>query len=104
VIAAVYLDGGVGDAAALVDRVIGDYDRGDVLDLDAKTALQELLQARGRPAPVYEPVREEGPPHARVFTERAVVDQTLFFEGRGGSKKQAQQRAAQLALEHFSAR
>ena len=101
VIAAVYLDGGIEAAAQLIDRAIGDYDRGDVLRMDAKTALQECLQAQGRPAPVYETVREEGPPHERVFTERAVLNETTAFEGQGGSKKQAQQQAAQRALEQL---
>jgi len=101
VIAAVYLDGGIEAAAALVDRVIGDYDRGDVLRLDAKTALQEQMQAQGYAAPVYDTVREEGPPHARLFTERVVLSETLAFEGQGGSKKQAQQQAAQRALEQL---
>ena len=98
VIAAVYLDGGIEAAAALVDRVIGNYDRGDVLRVDAKTALQELLQAGGRPAPVYKTVREEGPPHARMFTEQVLLGDVPIGEGRGASKKQAQQEAARRAL------
>ena len=101
VIAAVYLDGGIEAAAQLVDRAIGDYDRGDVLRVDAKTALQEHLQAQGHPTPVYETVHEEGPPHERVFTERVVLNESTAFEGRGGSKKQAQQQAAQRALEQL---
>jgi len=101
VIAAVYLDAGIEAAAALVDRAIGDYDRGDVLRVDAKTALQEFLQAQGHPAPVYDSVREEGPPHERLFTERAVLSEAQAFEGQGASKKQAQQQAAQRALEQL---
>ena len=99
VIAAVYLDGGIEAAAALVDRAIGDYDRGDVLQVDAKTALQEFLQAQGHPAPVYESAGEEGPPHERLFTERVMLGGAQVFEGQGGSKKQAQQQAAQRALD-----
>ncbi|MCL2810918.1 MAG: ribonuclease III [Clostridia bacterium] len=101
VIAAVYLDGGIEAAAALVDRAIGDYDRGDVLRVDAKTALQEFLQAQCHPAPVYESAGEEGPPHERLFTERVVLGEGQAFEGQGGSKKQAQQQAAQRALEQL---
>lgn len=101
VIAAAYLDGGIDASAALVDRVIGDYDRGDVLSVDAKTALQEFLQAKGHPAPVYDSVREEGPPHERLFTERVALSDKLAFEGQGASKKQAQQQAAQRALEQL---
>ena len=101
VIAAVYLDGGMEAAMGLVDRVIDDYDRSDMLRLDAKTALQELLQAEGHPAPVYDTVREEGPPHARLFTVRVLLDGVPVGEGQGGSKKQAQQMAAQRALERL---
>lgn len=101
VIAAVYLDGGIEAAAALVDRVIENYDRGDASHSDAKTALQELLQAQGRAAPAYTTVREEGPPHARVFTVQVHLGGALAGEGQGGSKKQAQQQAAQRALAYM---
>lgn len=102
VIAAVYLDGGLEAAAALVDRVVGNnhYHR-DPADGqgDAKTALQEAVQARGQAAPHYEIVREEGPPHDRTFTAQVCIAGLVAGEGTGGSKKQAQQQAAQRALE-----
>ncbi len=98
VIAAVYLDGGLEAAAALVDRVVADYDRGEMIESDAKTALQELLQGRGQVSPRYEITGEEGPPHAKVFTAQVFIGEELAGEGQGASKKQAQQRAAQQAL------
>ncbi len=100
VIAAVYLDGGMDAAAALVDRVIVDYDRGEIPVVDAKTALQEAVQARGEPTPTYAIVHEEGPPHARVFTAHAFIAERVVGEGRGASKKQAQQQAAQQAIDN----
>lgn len=101
VIAAVYLDGGIDAAAALVDRVVMDYKRRTSADgqADAKTALQEAVQARGQATPHYEIVREEGPPHDRTFTAQVYLDGMMTGEGTGGSKKQAQQQAAQRALE-----
>lgn len=69
-IAAVYLDGGMDAARALVLRlfatVLDGLDIGAVFK-DAKTRLQELLQARSLPLPVYELQRVEGEPHAQTF-------------------------------------
>jgi ribonuclease-3 len=69
-IAAVYLDGGLDAARALVLRlfapVLDGLDVGAVFK-DAKTRLQELLQARSLPLPVYELQRVEGEPHAQTF-------------------------------------
>ena len=100
VIAAVYLDGGLEAAADLVDRVIGDYARVEIVSIDAKTVLQEAVQADGGAAPRYEIVGEEGPPHARVFTAQVFIDDRLAGEGCGSTKKQAQQEAARQALEN----
>ncbi len=99
VIAAVFLDGGLEATAALIDRMMGSYDRGDALRTDYKTTLQEILQAQGHPAPEYRTVGEEGPPHARTFTVHVLLGERLAGEGQGNSKKQAQQQAAQRAIE-----
>lgn len=102
VIAAVYLDGGIEAATALVDRVIVDYARQDMAHTDAKTELQEHLQAQGKPAPEYQTVQEEGPAHARLFTVQVCISGAVAGEGQGASKKQAQQQAARRALELLS--
>ena len=70
VIAAVYLDAGMDKAAALVDLAMGDYESAAGSDRDAKSALQEYLQALGEETPSYEIIAQDGPPHARVFTAR----------------------------------
>ncbi|MCP5404654.1 MAG: ribonuclease III [Pseudomonadaceae bacterium] len=92
VLGAVYLDGGL-DAAA---RVIGCFwhDKLPVLDgYDAKTRLQELLQAQKLPTPQYEVVESLGPDHAREFTVEARC--TLgAARGRGPSKQAASMAAA----------
>ncbi|MDR3050795.1 MAG: ribonuclease III [Oscillospiraceae bacterium] len=98
VIAAAYLDGGLDAATALVDQALGRYDPGGDQPVDAKTTLQERLQAQGRPAPSYLIVGEQGPPHARVFTAQALLDGQPCGQGSGASKKQAEQQAAQQAL------
>jgi ribonuclease-3 len=102
VIAAVHLDGGETAARALVLRLFGSQmdrlDRGEVEGKDYKTRLQELLQARGRPAPRYRVESTEGPPHRPLFHVSLLVDGKELSRGRGGSKKEAEQHAARQAL------
>jgi ribonuclease-3 len=65
--------------------------------VDFKSALQELLARRGAVV-VYDVVGEEGPPHDRVFSVSAVIEGEEVGQGRGRSKKDAEQEAAQAAL------
>jgi ribonuclease-3 len=65
---------------------------------DAKSELQELIQASRHVAPQYELIATAGPDHARVFTVRVVVDGADLGTGTGASKQMAQQAAAAEAL------
>lgn len=66
---------------------------------DAKTRLQEHLQANGRPLPVYSVKRTSGEPHAQVFLVGCSVPQLqIETEGEGPSRRRAEQVAAQAAL------
>lgn len=67
---------------------------------DPKTRLQEWLQGRGLPLPHYELLAEYGDEHARQFDVACVIEQPLAarFEGRGGSRRAAEQIAADAAL------
>jgi ribonuclease-3 len=65
--------------------------------VDFKSTLQELLARRGAVV-TYDVVGEEGPPHDRVFSVSAVIDGQEVGRGRGRSKKDAEQEAAQAAL------
>jgi ribonuclease-3 len=100
VIAAMYLDGGL----ETVYRFLGAEfakeleNEGAISSHDAKSALQEFLQARGEPLPEYVVVAEEGPSHRRRFRVRCLVKGSALAEGEGTSKKSAQQQAAQTAL------
>jgi ribonuclease-3 len=69
--------------------------------LDGKTALQELLAARGLGAPEYE-IAESGPDHAKEFQATAIVSGERVSQGRGRSKREAEQEAARLAYEVLS--
>lgn len=68
---------------------------------DPKTRLQEWLQGHGLPLPQYELLAEHGEEHARTFDVACVLEQPQVarFEGRGGSRRAAEQVAAQAALD-----
>lgn len=98
-IAATYLDGGVEGARKLCGAIVehGLEVAGKTTARDAKSALQERLQALGRPAPTYELVEAKGPAHERWFTVR-VTGASVTGEGQGRSKRAAEQAAAAAAL------
>lgn len=103
VLGAVYLDGGLAAAErvirALFSPVIAGLPDAEALK-DAKTRLQEWLQARGRPLPVYELVREEGADHAKRFHVRCRLEDSQFdAEATGTSLRKAEQAAAAAVLE-----
>jgi ribonuclease-3 len=102
-IAAVYLDGGLPAAAAFLERELSDaIEEGagqTVVGLDYKSALQERVQALGRPLPEYRVAAESGPDHRKVFTVEAVVEGETLGSATGKAKKAAEQEAARLALD-----
>jgi len=106
-IAAIYLDGGWQDCRGsvrdLFDQRIADLAGTD--DKDAKTRLQELLQAQGLALPVYELVACSGADHARIFDIDCVIAVLgVRAQGRGGSRRAAEQAAAAAALVQAQAR
>jgi len=102
VLAAVHLDGGDRAARALVERLFGErlarVDRAEVEQRDYKTVLQEAMQARARPTPQYRVGATDGPPHKPTFHVDLLVEGKVVARGRGGSKKEAEQKAARMAL------
>ncbi|MEK6608406.1 MAG: ribonuclease III [Myxococcota bacterium] len=105
VIGAVYLDGGIDAAAAVVGRVLGPV-VAEALEsgaVDSKTRLQRWAQARLGETPRYIVVAEEGPGHAKSFEVAVVLGGSEAARGRGRSKKEAEQRAAQDALTALTA-
>jgi ribonuclease-3 len=68
--------------------------------VDFKSALQELLAARGGHAG-YRVVREQGPPHKRTFEVTVSTGDDLLGSGCGASKKRAEQEAARAAMERL---
>jgi len=98
VLAAVYLDGGLQEAARVCALALDDFAPPSA-ERNFKSLLQEREQAGGRPAPEYRVVCEEGPPHSRVFFVEVYLSGEKRGEGQGPSKKQAEQEAARGVLE-----
>lgn len=99
VLAAVYLDGGVPAAQALVLRLYRDEEGLYALrGRDEKGLLQEYTQAHELALPEYAIVEETGPAHNRHFVAQVSVLGRPVATGRGGSKKAAEQAAAKAAL------
>jgi len=73
------------------------------LSKDAKSRLQELSQELNAVTPIYKVISESGPDHAKNFNIGVYLDNDkLFAEGLGSSKQEAEQDAAQKALEKWS--
>jgi len=101
-VAAVYLDGGYGPARQLILRTVaGDLaeSAGEAARSNHKSLLQQQAQQRWRTTPGYRVVSQEGPGHARLFTVAVSVEGRDLGQGRGHSKKEAEQAAARAALD-----
>jgi ribonuclease-3 len=116
VLAALYLDAGEGgmdcvrrivqrylidpEIDAMREALASDLGRGALRD--HKTLLQELVQASGAGKLRYVDVAQSGPAHQRVFGVEVRIDsfgeESVLAAAEGSSKKEAQQRAAELAL------
>ena len=111
IVAALYLDAGIETTRAFVCRTVIDptierlykgLERGDSMG-DHKSALQEMLQARGGAPPEYEVKAETGPDHRKRFLVEVVVAgapelPAITAQGTGTTKKKAEQEAARVAF------
>lgn len=99
VIGALFLDGGLDPALAFVER----YWRGRIETVsgdmrDPKTTLQEWAQGRALGVPVYSVTARTGPDHAPEFTVEARIGADLLGQGKGASRRLAEQAAARELL------
>ena len=102
IVAAVYRDAGAVRALEIATELLEpQLDELAPGAHDHKSRLQELLQARGDPPPVYFVKSTEGPDHERTFFVEARVAEKPIGNGSGRSKLQAEQRAAANALEGY---
>jgi len=105
VVAAIYLDAGFEACRAVIlpwfETALAALPVGKA-EKDAKTRLQEWLQARQRTLPAYELISETGDDHAKLFRVRCVLaEPALVTEGEGTSRRLAEQQAAAAAIEQL---
>ena len=103
VVAAVYLDAGLGSTREMLKRLLFEQaleERGvRIADSDRKSALQEFLQGNGKPPAEYRLSGESGPDHQKMFQVEVWIGGERMATGEGSTKKEAEQRAAQCAME-----
>ena len=103
-VAAIHLDSGFETCRSVVlpwfEPLIAALPSPNKVGKDAKTRLQEWLQARGKGLPVYAVLEEGGEDHARIFRVGCTLaEPALSSEGEGGSRRAAEQAAAGAMLE-----
>lgn len=100
-VAAVYLTEGYEFTFDFVDKLLDKYI--DLKSIESKadnykSSLMEYLQALNEPLPEYKVIDEEGPAHDRIFTVAVYLSGVFKSKGKGKSKKEAEQIAAEIAL------
>lgn len=101
-IGAIYLDKGYAEASKFIHRfILSELSRiiEQRLYRDAKSLFQEKAQEQVGITPNYEVITEWGPDHARQFNVGVYLGKELIAEGEGPSKQEAQQKAAEAALQ-----
>jgi ribonuclease-3 len=104
-VAAIYISGGYKSAFEFVRKTVDNYlDFGKVVNHidNHKSLLMEFSQAEKWDLPVYRVISESGPGHNKTFTVAAYVNGKKLGEGRGKSKKKAEQKAAKDALQSLA--
>jgi len=102
IIGAVYLEAGLKKAKEIsISLLEASHPKIDLdsLSRDYKTALQELTQASHGVTPQYELLGSSGPDHKKEFEIAVTLNNEIIAKAKGKSKKEAQQKAAQIALE-----
>ena len=104
IIAAVYLDGGLDEARALVRRLLGGRlaePTPEIFRKDPKTRLQEHLQAMGKALPRYDVVSTSGDQHEQVFRVTCSTGLADDTDGEGGTRRKAEQAVARNMLKRL---
>ena len=102
VLAAVFLDGGLAHDRDIIQRFL--LDRMELVNRasrDHKTYLQELVQRKSGQVLSYELIGESGPDHNKTFQMQVLLNGQPIGQGTGHSKKEAEQAAANAAIERL---
>ena len=99
-IGALYLDKGLEDVCKFLNKYVMPKVKSGVFSqmTDYKSLLQEYVQRDNSGAIEYVIVEESGPAHSRFFVSRVLLNKKEIGEGKGRSKKEAEQQAAKIAL------
>jgi ribonuclease-3 len=98
-IGALYLDLGLENVKKFLEKtVIPHIERKDIFFYDYKSELKQLSDKNGIEL-IYQVISEEGPPHKKIFTMAVLLNGDICGTGVGGSKKEAEQKAAKVALQ-----
>lgn len=101
IIGAVFLDSNIDTVAALIlswfDSRLNSIEPG-ISQKDPKTRLQEHLQSRKQPLPIYEVLEIKGEAHNQQFTMACIIDSIDTVQGKGTSRRKAEQIAAERML------
>ena len=102
-IAAIYLDAGLEKAKEFIFRFVlpETIDLHEGRPYDYKSTLQELVQKKADSRIEYRLVKETGPDHDKRFVFYVLINGTVYGEGEGRTKKDAEQKAAAAALENL---
>jgi ribonuclease-3 len=100
IIGAIFVDRGISEAAEFIkENILPEVEIKAVGPLkDAKSSLQEFVQAKGYPAPKYQVAEESGPDHNKKFVIEVMVNGKSWGKGVGKSKSLAEQEAARQIL------
>lgn len=99
---AVYLDGGYIPCKKLVKTLVWKQIKKGPVNRDYKSMLQEIVQKKFQRIPLYNMVAVTGPQHQKVFIMEVRLEQKVLGQGKGKSKKEATQFAAQEALKKLN--
>jgi len=102
-VGALYLDQGLQPVVKFLEQVVFPKVENGAFShvMDYKSQLQEIVQKMNNGLLIYEIVEEKGPAHNRIFVSSVRIGSNELGEGKGKSKKEAEQKAAQVAIIHL---
>jgi len=101
---AIYLDQGIDQAKGFLEKTLFPHVKKIIAKKnlkDPKSLFQEVVQERIKVSPLYKVLKEEGPDHAKKFEVGVFVEEKLYGVGLGKSKQEAEEKAAQTAIENW---
>jgi ribonuclease-3 len=103
ILGAIYLDTGLESAQRVIRKLwLPLWEENTASPIaDSKSALQEYLQGEKRPLPIYRLISQTGPSHQPFFETCLEISPQEQFIGSGSSKRESEQNAAQMALDHY---